>query len=393
MRNTGYVHLVAPAGLHPVRLALCIGGIVFDDRTLSPTDVAEGQYAELHVNGTSFTHFDAMFRLAGRLSGLYPVSSPVMALHVDEILHVLNEARAKTNNSSELETTIILRYASSIEARLQRLGGIPAFKVLNDNVFLHEIALYCWVKSIRKTELDVEVDKHKCIFAAASKVENHRRVKHLSTQDSKMYPKLKLTYFPFPGRAEPIRLALFISGIPFEDERIDVEELNKRRSTLPFNQLPVLQVDGEVVSQALGILRYVGTLGGLYSPSNSKEVFRIDELFSVIDEFYSSYTWNASYFETDSVEQMRLRTILAKETLPKTLNFLEQRTSKWNERYSVCARLTVADLAIYSLLWTFQSGRILGVPVSVVAPYKMLLGIYEAVANHPKAREWGFMKH
>ncbi|KAG2832211.1 hypothetical protein PC111_g6688 [Phytophthora cactorum] len=194
-------------------------------------------------------------------------------------------------------------------------------------------------------------------------------------QGSQIYPKLKLTYFPFPGRAEPIRLALFIAGIPFEDERIDADELSRRRPMLPFSQLPVLEVDGEIVSQALGILRYVGTLGGLYSPSNIKEAFRNDEVFSLIDEFYSSYTWNASYFETDPVKQMQLRTILAEETLPKTLNSLEK------------------HLAIYSLLWTFQSGRILGVPVSAVAPYKKLLDIYEAVAGHPKVRGWGSMRH
>ncbi|KAG3021322.1 hypothetical protein PC120_g8763 [Phytophthora cactorum] len=378
MRNTGNVHLVAPAGLHPVRLALSIGGVAFEDKTLSPTDALEGQCTELQVNGESFTQFDAMLRYAGRLSGSYPVSSPIMALQVDEILHVLSEVQAKTNYSDELEASSVSRYASLIKARLQRLRGTPAFKAFNGDVLLHEIAVYSWVKSIRETELRVveEIDKHKFIVEAETKVETHPRVKHLKMrQGSQIYPKLKLTYFPFPGRAEPIRLALFIAGIPFEDERIDADELSRRRPMLPFSQLPVLEVDGEIVSQALGILRYVGTLGGLYSPSNIKEAFRNDEVFSLIDEFYSSYTWNASYFETDPVKQMQLRTILAEETLPKTLNSLEK------------------HLAIYSLLWTFQSGRILGVPVSAVAPYKKLLDIYEAVAGHPEVRGWGSMRH
>ncbi|EEY65709.1 glutathione S-transferase, putative [Phytophthora infestans T30-4] len=277
-----------------------------------------------------------MFRYAGRLSGLYPVSSPIMALQVDEILHVL--------------------------------------KAFSDDVLLHDIALYCWVKSIRKIKLAEQIDKHKCIVAVEAK-------------------DIPLTYFPFPGRAEPIRLALFIAGIPFDDERIDACELNRKRSTLPFNQLPVLEVDGEVVSQALGILRYVGTLGGLYSASKAKEAFRNDEVFALIDEFYSSYAWNASYFEADPAKQKQLRTRLAKETLPNTLSFLERRTSKWNERHAVGNSLTVADLAISSLLWTFRSGRILGVPVSVVAPFKKLLSIYDVVAEHPKVGEWGSMKH
>ena len=34
-------------------------------------------------------------------------------------------------------------------------------------------------------------------------------------------PTLRLTYFNAPGRAEPIRLALRIGGLAFEDHRLD----------------------------------------------------------------------------------------------------------------------------------------------------------------------------
>ncbi|KAE8969956.1 hypothetical protein PR003_g28481 [Phytophthora rubi] len=46
---------------------------------------------------------------------------------------------------------------------------------------------------------------------------------------------------------EPICLAFFIGGVEFEDERISREALANRK--LPFNQLPVLEVDGEVIAQ------------------------------------------------------------------------------------------------------------------------------------------------
>ncbi|RLN31374.1 hypothetical protein BBO99_00006724 [Phytophthora kernoviae] len=183
---------------------------------------------------------------------------------------------------------------------------------------------------------EADVERLKCIRMVVSKVENHPKVKQWNgLHRCSGYPKLKLTYFPFPGRAEPIRLALFMGGLAFEDERIGVDELNSRRSSLPFNQLPVLEVDGEMVSQALAILRYVGTLSGLYSPSNIMEMLRIDEVFSLIDEFYSSYTWNASYFEQYPMKQLQLRTTLAEETLPKTLGFLENRVSRWGGLHSV----------------------------------------------------------
>ena len=37
-------------------------------------------------------------------------------------------------------------------------------------------------------------------------------------------PTLKLTYFPFAGPAEPVRMALAMTGQPWEDNRIPFAE-------------------------------------------------------------------------------------------------------------------------------------------------------------------------
>lgn len=39
-----------------------------------------------------------------------------------------------------------------------------------------------------------------------------------------MAPKLTLTYFDFAGLAEPIRMALAVSGLEWEDKRLTREE-------------------------------------------------------------------------------------------------------------------------------------------------------------------------
>ncbi|KAE9323848.1 hypothetical protein PF008_g17258 [Phytophthora fragariae] len=387
------IRLVAPRGLDAVRIALDVGGLVFEDKH------PEGQEPELVVNGKSLTQPQAMLRCAGRLGGSYPVTSPTtLTLRVDEILDFLSEVEAKmkfaSDNFSEVshsdfESIVVPRYASMIEARLG--GLLPAAN--GHDLLLHEVKLYCWVKALRELGLSGEIDKHKRIREAESKVGNHPRVVKLrSLQVCSGVPKLKLVYFPFPGRAEPIRLALFIGGIQFEDERVSADELDRRRSSLPFNQLPVLYVDGDVISQALAILRYAGTLAGLYSQRDYEEAFRIDEVFSLIDEFYSSYIWNASYLEKDPVKQVKLHTTLAEDTLPKTLDFIEKRVTKWTGPHAVGKRLTVADLAIYSLLWTFKSGRIAGVPVTVVEPFKNLLQVYKTVSTHTKVVQWALCR-
>ncbi|CAE7218092.1 GST1 [Symbiodinium natans] len=80
-------------------------------------------------------------------------------------------------------------------------------------------------------------------------------------------PTLRLHWWDAPGRAgEPTRLALTLKGIPFEDVRHSFgnrENVEAVKVKTPFQQLPILEVDGEAVVQSNTILRYVGRLTGL----------------------------------------------------------------------------------------------------------------------------------
>ena len=57
-------------------------------------------------------------------------------------------------------------------------------------------------------------------------------------------PSYKLTYWEGPGRAEPVRLAFVVGGIPFEDVRVDYQRVASMRASgeLPFSQVPALQL-------------------------------------------------------------------------------------------------------------------------------------------------------
>jgi glutathione S-transferase/dienelactone hydrolase len=82
-------------------------------------------------------------------------------------------------------------------------------------------------------------------------------------------PKIRLTYFAIPGRAESTRLALTIGGIDFIDERITAAEWAERKATKPtdsLKQLPLLEVNGQELGQSKAVLRYAGKVAGLYPP-------------------------------------------------------------------------------------------------------------------------------
>ncbi|OQS02778.1 glutathione S-transferase, partial [Thraustotheca clavata] len=97
------------------------------------------------------------------------------------------------------------------------------------------------------------------------------------------FPTLKLSYFDLAARAELTRLALYIAGIPFEDERLTREEFAVRKPTLPFKQAPTLTIDGEVFAQSHAMARYAGRLGGLY-PSDPLAAYRVDEVIASSDD-------------------------------------------------------------------------------------------------------------
>ncbi len=84
---------------------------------------------------------------------------------------------------------------------------------------------------------------------------------------------IKLTYFGFNGgRGEPIRMALAIGGIEFEDVRLPFDQFRELQPSFPLNAVPTMEIDGVVHTQANAMTRYAGKLTGLY-PEDSWQAF------------------------------------------------------------------------------------------------------------------------
>ncbi|XP_052081371.1 glutathione S-transferase-like [Mytilus californianus] len=74
-------------------------------------------------------------------------------------------------------------------------------------------------------------------------------------------PVYKLEYFNAKSKGELTRLLLSTADQEFEDVRISVEGWPKYKSILssntPFEQLPVLTIDGKEMSQSGAMNRYL----------------------------------------------------------------------------------------------------------------------------------------
>ncbi|KAJ3159318.1 hypothetical protein HDU86_001922 [Geranomyces michiganensis] len=207
-----------------------------------------------------------------------------------------------------------------------------------------------------------------------------------------MIPKsIKLTYFDFKGLAEPVRLALTIAGLDFENIRIKREDWSAVKPAMPFGKVPVLEVDGQRVAQSAAMLRYIGKLvpeTGLY-PADIWTAFKVDEILGVVDDIYELL--HPSYATKDADEIVRLRSALVKPDGPMRVGLaqLEAALAKSAcSKFALGNTLTIADLAIYVQLDFFSSGDLTAIPQDLHVGHPQLTKVFNAVKVHPKVKEW-----
>ena len=98
---------------------------------------------------------------------------------------------------------------------------------------------------------------------------------------------VKLTYFRGRGRAETTRWMLAATGVAFVNLAIDTpEELSALRASgkLPFDQMPLLEIDGLDLSQSSAMIRYLARRGGLYG-NNDRDAMWCDMVAGVAADF------------------------------------------------------------------------------------------------------------
>jgi glutathione S-transferase len=215
-----------------------------------------------------------------------------------------------------------------------------------------------------------------------------------SNKVSSSLPKsIKVYYWEFPfWRAEVLRAALFLQGIPFENvtDRDKINDL-KSKGLVPFGAFPVLEIDGKILSQSQACAAYVGKLGNMY-PTN-------DNLFAQAncDEIINGCTDVTSTIGTsfrtpkDQVQECR-EMLMDPESgrLYKHLKGLNSVVCQDDSEYA-CGKehgLTIADLAVWRLVAWFSSGKLDYVPADFVMSFANLKAIYENVEGNAKIQEY-----
>lgn len=173
----------------------------------------------------------------------------------------------------------------------------------------------------------------------------------------------KLTYFDFDGgRGEPVRIAFHAAGIEFEDERLTFPEFSEMRESTRFNSLPVLEIDGEAVTQTNAMCRHIGKMAGLY-PDDEMQALYCDEAMSALEDVLH---YLVPTFSLEGDEQKAAREKLVDGWLSVYLRGLDELLTRGGGKYFADNRLTVADLKAAGQTRWLRSGALDHIPTDLV---------------------------
>ena len=177
--------------------------------------------------------------------------------------------------------------------------------------------------------------------------------------------EIKLYYGDMPfWRAECLRVALFIGDVPFVDVRDEPRDALKAAGKMPFGAVPVLEVDGKILSQTQAMAAYCGSLTKL-RPEDP---------------------WLAAKCDEEKIAAREA--LLAPDgRLTMHLGGLERLIRENGTGYVVGASLSVADLAIWRLAGWLTSGVIDGLP-DISTQFPAITKLCALVDAHPKVEEW-----
>nr|AUO28662.1 glutathione S-transferase sigma [Lasioderma serricorne]QWV59558.1 glutathione S-transferase sigma 1 [Lasioderma serricorne] len=190
----------------------------------------------------------------------------------------------------------------------------------------------------------------------------------------------KLTYFPVKALAEPIRFLLRYAGVEFEDVGITKEHWPEIKNSMPFGQLPVLEMNGKIAHQSIAICRYLAKQSNLMG-TNDWENLEIDSIVDSVSEFRQKVS--AYFIEKDGEIRAARKKVLVEETLPFYMGKLEEAAIK-NNGYLACGRLTWADLFFVGLLDYFNAA----LETDILNEHPRLQEVKRNVLALPAINEW-----
>lgn len=192
-------------------------------------------------------------------------------------------------------------------------------------------------------------------------------------------PHYKLTYFPVKALAEPIRFLFSYGGIDFEDVRFNRDDWPKLKSTTPYGQVPMLEIDGKKINQSTAIARYIAKQVGL-AGKNDLEALEMD---AIVDTIHDVRAKLAAFHYEENPDVKASKLAVANEVVPFVLERLDAQV-KNNGGYFVGGAVSWADITFVALLdylnFMYKS--------DLIEKYDNLKALKKKVLEIPAIKSW-----
>ena len=200
---------------------------------------------------------------------------------------------------------------------------------------------------------------------------------------------IKVYYGNIPfWRAEVVRLGLFVGGVEFDDIRDKKRDELIAAGKLPFGAVPVIEVDGKILSQTQAMASYVGKVAGI-SPEDPWDCAKVDECINGCTDVTATV---GKTFGLPDDEKLAAREALVAEggRLALHLGGLERICAENGGcGFAVGSSITTADIAIWRLVGWLSSGALDGIPKDYVATnFPAISKVVEAVDGDAKVQQW-----
>jgi prostaglandin-H2 D-isomerase / glutathione transferase len=209
------------------------------------------------------------------------------------------------------------------------------------------------------------------------------------TEFKKTPMHIRLKYFPIAGAAEPVRLALWLAQIPFDDVAVPFDAWWSLKQRTPYGQLPVMSIDGgPYIAQSSAMLQYIGTLAPTLCPAD--KFLQVQEAIGLVGDFdrawrpciglvlepevsgYGLTPATAAFTKgspalAETIKALRIAFVA--NQLPKYCAFFAKMIASSGGPFLCGAQPTLADCCLVPALDRFAQGYIDHVPQDTLAAY------------------------
>ena len=196
----------------------------------------------------------------------------------------------------------------------------------------------------------------------------------------------QLYYFPIPGRAEGVRVALSLTNLSWNDNEIMGEQYAQMKNDgkLPWGMVPILQTPDGTLAESTAILRYIGGMAGL-TPSDPFQAAKVDEFLDGMEPFSRILSGTFSIEDVDERTKARKAVFNEEGDGTKNLELLQTKIAESTTGWVANTRdMSIADIRAFCGIFGLFSGNFDGIDKSILADYPGLLEYHDKVANEPR---------